>query len=77
MLYCLEEADNGPALGQLTLAADAPITVLPFDEKLLGGVVPIETQAHRGDAPAAIRAIPYYAWGNRGLGEMSVWIREK
>ncbi|NSW76874.1 MAG: hypothetical protein HPY68_08925, partial [Candidatus Atribacteria bacterium] len=23
-----------------------------------------------------LRAIPYYAWGNRGLGEMTVWIRE-
>jgi len=24
-----------------------------------------------------ITAIPYYAWGNRGMGEMTVWIREK
>ena len=28
----------------------------------------------RGDA--FLRAIPYYAWANRGPGEMTVWIRE-
>jgi DUF1680 family protein len=33
-----------------------------------------------GSAPSATRrpvrltAIPYYAWGNRGLGSMRVWI---
>jgi len=25
--------------------------------------------------PAAITAIPYYAWGNRQPGEMRVWLR--
>ena len=25
---------------------------------------------------APLRAVPYYAWGNRGGGEMRVWIRE-
>jgi DUF1680 family protein len=23
---------------------------------------------------ASVRFIPYYAWGNRGAGEMSVWL---
>ena len=25
--------------------------------------------------PAALRFIPYYAWANRGEGEMRVWVR--
>ncbi|WP_052339467.1 glycoside hydrolase family 127 protein [Gorillibacterium massiliense] len=25
----------------------------------------------------AFRAVPYYLWGNRGLGEMAVWVRTK
>jgi len=27
--------------------------------------------------PAPIRAVPYYAWSNRGPGEMTVWIRSQ
>lgn len=50
----------------------------------------LETQAYVRDAKAweyqlyrtvdknkhtaTIRLIPYYAWGNRGKGEMSIWI---
>jgi len=26
--------------------------------------------------PRRIKAVPYYAWANRGEGEMTVWIRE-
>ena len=27
--------------------------------------------------PCTITLIPYYAWGNRGLNQMRVWIPEK
>ncbi|WP_199621845.1 glycoside hydrolase family 127 protein [Paenibacillus alkalitolerans] len=33
--------------------------------------------AARRTVPASIRAIPYYAWSNRGPGEMTVWIRSQ
>ena len=26
-------------------------------------------------SPAKLKFIPYYAWANRGEGEMSVWVR--
>lgn len=26
--------------------------------------------------PVTMKAVPYYIWGNRGLGQMRVWIRE-
>jgi len=26
--------------------------------------------------PVRIKAVPYYAWNNRGEGEMYVWIRQ-
>jgi hypothetical protein len=29
------------------------------------------------EEPATLRAVPYYAWGNRGAGEMAVWMRVK
>ena len=38
-----------------------------------------DTLYAEADAPATVPKtltfIPYYAWANRGLGEMSVWVR--
>ena len=27
-------------------------------------------------SPATLTFVPYYAWGNRGKGEMTVWVRK-
>ena len=91
LIYCLEEVDNGSNLNDIALPRDAALGV-QFEEDLLGGVVVIEGEATRKDptswqdtlyrpvssgrATAPFRAIPYYAWANRGPGEMLVWIRE-
>ena len=29
------------------------------------------------ELPTIIKAIPYSMWGNRGAGELAVWIRQK
>jgi hypothetical protein len=34
-------------------------------------------QAMREDRLVELKMIPYYAWANRGKGEMTVWIKEK
>ena len=68
IVYCFEGADNGADVLSRRLPADAPVTVLPYDEGLLGGVVPLEA--------AGLRAVPYYAWSNRGKNAMSVFLRE-
>jgi hypothetical protein len=91
LVYCLEEVDNGPNLNDIVLPRDAPLTA-EFDEELLEGVVVLTGEARRRDVSdwenrlyqrtqsrskaAPIKAIPYYAWANRALGEMLVWIRE-
>ncbi|MGG4144059.1 beta-L-arabinofuranosidase domain-containing protein [Paenibacillus algorifonticola] len=91
VVYCLEEADNGAALSHIALPEQAALAA-HFKPDLLGGIVVIEGQAVRGEQPGSsqrlyesrkrgehacsIRAIPYYAWANRGEGEMAVWIRE-
>ena len=66
-VYCFESIDNGD-LSVCTLNTSAEISVLPYDASLLGGVVPI--QAGR------LRAIPYYAWSNRGENAMRVFLPE-
>ncbi|GGG25725.1 glycoside hydrolase family 127 protein [Paenibacillus abyssi] len=92
VVYCLEEIDNGPNLQDIVLSSDAEFDV-EFDAQLLGGVTVLTGEATRSDikaddsrlyttqaysrVPAAIKAIPYFAWSNRTPGEMTVWIRSQ
>lgn len=88
VVYCVEEADNGPHLAALSLPRTSALDAR-LDSGLLGGCVVIEGEARRvstGDTlyatePARVdsvkfRAVPYALWANRGEGEMRVWLRE-
>jgi len=88
LVYCLEEADNGPDLNAFALAPSTKLGVR-HDSKLLGGVTVLEGTATRlkdsgqlystkrpETLPVSIRAIPYCVWENREPGEMLVWVRE-
>ncbi|MBQ2990326.1 MAG: glycoside hydrolase family 127 protein, partial [Clostridia bacterium] len=88
LVYCIEGADNGSGLSCLRLPRESTLRELPYDDALLGGVVPIEADAVREmptaslyqddepqEKPVTLRAIPYYAWSNRGENEMRVFIR--
>ncbi|MFB9328005.1 glycoside hydrolase family 127 protein [Paenibacillus aurantiacus] len=38
--------------------------------------IPYRAVAQRNDSQSVlVNAVPYYLWGNRGVGEMSVWVR--
>ena len=89
--FCAEEADNGPDLHLLRVDPHAPLTVEaretfghPTVALLARGfreALPPEGPLYRPAAapeetPCAVTLIPYYAWANRGLGEMSVWLRK-
>ena len=75
LVYALEAADN-----------DAPVLDLALDESrllraervpdLLGGITTIQGDAvgPRGNT-FRFTAIPYYAWGHRGDGQMTVWLK--
>ncbi len=89
LVYCFEAADNGPDLSRLRLPREADIRALSFDPALLGGIVPLEmdglaltmpdrlySETPPQASPVTLRAIPYYAWCNRGKGGMTVWIPE-
>ncbi|WP_130858853.1 glycoside hydrolase family 127 protein [Gracilibacillus phocaeensis] len=91
IVYCLEEKDNGANLQDLQVDSNQIFKIKKEDE-LLGGVVVVEgigKQTDQREIPSTlystvkaplvekeIRAIPYYAWSNRGENEMTVWIRE-
>ena len=87
LVYCAEGVDNGGQVLGLSFAREGALTQEPFDPKLLGGVAPVTAQGWRQREPGAlyaygmaplepaqIRLVPYYAWGNRGLTQMRVWL---
>ncbi|MBR6763971.1 MAG: hypothetical protein IKM13_09510 [Clostridia bacterium] len=89
MVYCLEEADNGQSLGDIRLSAKPGFKV-KYEPDLLSGVTTITFRGSRRDddfggalyreynpvrkEEREFKAIPYYAWNNRGEGELAVWI---
>ncbi len=78
LVYCAEWADNpGRSLGELAVGKSSRLGYR-FDPTLLGGVGVIAVAGGSGDrrADPEWTAIPYYAWANRGKGEMRVWIRD-
>ena len=90
IIYCIESQDlNGQNIDNIALPINAQFTpkeVTIEGSRMMA----LETQAYVRDAKtwenqlyrtvdttkrtATIRLIPYYAWGNRGKSEMSVWI---
>jgi len=89
--YCAEEADNGKDLHLLRIADlnsehvqleastvfGHECTLLKVQAKRAvpapGGLY--RKAASLAEENAEITLIPYYAWANRGLGEMTVWLR--
>lgn len=91
-IYCLEEADNpGGPVQTVKLPAEAALRVT-WRSDLFDGIATLEAEAARFDSPpadsalysthpptahpAALTAVPYYLWSNRGAGSMLVWIPE-
>jgi DUF1680 family protein len=74
VVYCLEEADNGP-VRELTVDPETPVD-FAFDPDLLGGVATLSFTAKTPSGVLQrVKAVPYYAWANRGRGEMTVWMK--
>ena len=82
LVYCFEGADHQGKVMHLTLPDDAAFEP-QFRPDLLGGVTVLrgtgKASLRRADRSvateaAALTAIPYYAWCNRGAGQMQVWM---
>lgn len=89
IVYCFEGVDNDGLLQELRINRDGAIKEMPYDSKLLDGIVPIEVEGckmqgskqlysyTRPDSIQCIlKAVPYYTWGNRGINQMRVWMME-
>ena len=89
LVYCFEDVDNPDgAFETLSLVDDAAVKAV-FDSELLGGITLIRGVGTVYDASdwennlylpkpnskrIELTAIPYYAWCNRGAGQMAVWV---
>ena len=84
LVYCLEGADNKDSLVQnIVLEKTTPLEV-SYQSGLLNGITVITARgiatkrqlntAELISTTQPVTAIPYYAWNNRGPGEMTVWI---
>ncbi len=83
LVYCAEWPDNGGSALNIVIPDDAGLRG-EFRPDLLNGVevitgeVQATVRANDGAAvdivPHQLVAIPYYAWANRGMGEMALWI---
>jgi DUF1680 family protein len=86
VVYCAEWQDNNGKASNIIVPADAAFTA-SYQPGLLGGVttltatVPVVQLDASGTSVSTVQrsltAIPYYAWANRGKGEMTVWFPEK
>jgi DUF1680 family protein len=82
ILYCAEGLDNGGDVFDLVVPDIAKLQSV-FRPDLLNGVQVIRgpatvyTTTKDGKTEAKkleFQAVPYYAWANRGAGEMAVWL---
>lgn len=87
VVYCAEEKDNGDSLHLLRVPREAELA----ETEGFAGYCAVETDGYRicpddgplyspdpaqHTEPARIRLVPYCLWGNRGKGEMRVFLYE-
>jgi uncharacterized protein len=93
LVYCLEEADNGQNLHNLLLPTDAALEIAEDSSlidgmKVITGKALKQKTENWGETlykrnvkeeteAVTVKFVPYFAWANRGLGEMRVWVNEK
>jgi DUF1680 family protein len=72
IVYCVEAADHAFVPDDAVVPESAKVQPQSRPD-LLGGVTVL--QIDRGATLPALTAIPYYAWNNRGLAPMAVWLK--
>lgn len=93
LVYCVEEADNGKYLYDLSVDTANPQFSEKLDNSILNGAVAIFANAcRRKDSnwngklyrtfeskleKFRLKAIPYFLWANRKPGEMVIWMNSR
>ncbi|GGI23601.1 glycoside hydrolase family 127 protein [Pedobacter mendelii] len=80
IIFCGESVDNVAAISSIRIPSTAQFTG-DFHSEILNGVIKLKApvislKANGAENRVQLTVIPYYAWANRGKGEMSVWFPE-
>jgi DUF1680 family protein len=86
-VFCLEGVDHDEPVHAITLERDTTVSEVPDDRT--GGVrlhADVRTDISADDVlystvpplfqASRLTAVPYFSWANRGLSDMTVWIRD-
>jgi len=84
LIYCLEGNDHRVPLSAVILPETAQLQAIQMDDMIAletegaaqQASAGLYTSENAGVVPQRLHAIPYYAWGNRELSDMAVWIRQ-
>ncbi|TGE29162.1 glycoside hydrolase family 127 protein [Hymenobacter metallicola] len=86
VVYCAEWKDNQGKASNLIVPAATTFTT-SFQPQVLNGIMQLQATVPAVQVDAAttsisttrqtLTAIPYYAWANRGKGEMTVWFPQQ
>lgn len=86
IMYCAEWKDNNGQASNIIIPKDV-VFKPEFEANLLNGVTVLKAGVKSINVDASgqnvstenttLTAIPYYAWANRGKGEMTVWFPEQ
>jgi uncharacterized protein len=82
LVYCFEDKDNQSGWMFDLFIPRNSIVKAAWDDNLLNGVVTLSAEGTKvnktGDSvltePITLKAIPYYAWNNRGPSNMLIWM---
>jgi DUF1680 family protein len=75
IVYCVEDVDRALSLDQLVLPPTAEIKAESRPALLEGvDVLTVAGAQSAGKPLPAVTMIPYFAWNNRGLAPMAVWL---
>ncbi len=92
LVYCFEGVDNGAQLQALYVKRELNAQIHKETEGVLAQMICLDVAGKRmhymGEEalyaenppsfePVTLHAIPYFAWGNRGLNQMRVWMHEE
>ncbi|HYE54195.1 MAG TPA: glycoside hydrolase family 127 protein [Chitinophagaceae bacterium] len=86
LIYCVEAVDNNGRASNIIVPEGTVFNAEPRPS-LLNGITVLTAELpalvidEKGHSVTTVKrqvtAIPYYAWANRGQGEMSVWLPQK
>ncbi len=87
LVYCFEGIDNDGDILSLSIKRKALIKEKTVTDTTLGKTVMLEIDGYKAECedslyseteptytPCALKAIPYFLWGNRGENQMRVWL---